>query len=494
MHILNVCIDRNIRVMKYNNFEKHISESFLHDSAAVDTDALIASLGIPVAMEPKRRVAWWMLTGLALLSLLMVGLYYFMDVPMSAHVSDASSIVTSDGMIGNSNAVSPILAEQDESNNEKIINQELNSTEVLANLEETKIQTTVSTGNENSAKIKMSKTTYGLIDKNESRNELKTVVQHSATSQYLTTTTVVSSIDVSAMLNKEKENSQEVNITKVDNQSRMLDPLLPIDILESTVVSEDDSPGLTEPECPSFSYRIPWNIALLAEVGVMKPMKDLENVGSASSAFDLRDTNESSKEAIQIGLHAKISKGKNPLYVRGGAAYTRIAEQMNEEYDYIELDTTRGLISITTSMTGDTVTAIYGDVVSETRFTGRSEKHYFLHLLDIPVAVGYELPLGGSFYAGAEVGAQFNIRTSGSGLIFRDVNDYADLSEVTTKETKVGISYFGGFHVGKHLSKRSSIQLSARFRYYPSRFSTVTPNIEQRYNLAGLHAGYVFRF
>jgi len=234
---------------------------------------------------------------------------------------------------------------------------------------------------------------------------------------------------------------------------------------------------------------------LLAEIGVMKPMKELEYSGADSdSIFTLRELNENSKEAIQLGLHAKISKGSNPLYVRGGIAYTRIAEQMNESYDYTEQDTMRGLVSITTSMSGDTVTAIYGDIISETRFIGRTVKHYFLHLWDLPIAVGYELPVGGSFYVGGEVGAQFNVRTSGSGFIFRDVNDYADLSEVTTKETKVGMSYFGGLHFGKHLNKRSSIQLSARFRYYPSKFSTVDPDVEQRYNLAGLHAGYVWRF
>lgn len=487
--------------MKYKNFEKQISESFLHDSAAVDTDALIASLGIPVALEPKKRVVWWMLAGLALLSLLVIGLYYFMNVPMSIQGSDGSLMMTSAGMNENNNELSTIVAEYDESTNENTSNKESNTTEVKANQEETNAEISEPIIN-NISEINFAKTNK-VEETNKkyiSKENTVGIAEISASenfksSQYVTTTIFASSTNAGNVVKDEVENIEEESIVNNIGFNRVLDPLLPIDILESeVVVSVDDSPGLQEPECPSFSYRIPWNIALLAEVGVMKPMKDLKNIGSTNSAFDLRDRNESSKEAIQIGLHAKVSKGSNPLYVRGGAAYTRIAEQMNEEYDYIELDTMRGLISITTSMTGDTITAIYGDIVSETRYTGRSEKHYFLHLLDIPVAVGYELPITGSFYAGAEVGVQFNLRTSGSGLIFRDVNDYADLSEVTTKETKVGISYFGGFHFGKHLSKRSSIQLSARFRYYPSRFSAVDPSIEQRYNLAGLHAGYVYRF
>lgn len=487
--------------MKYNNFEKHISESFLHDSAAVDTDALIASLGIPVALEPKKKIAWWLLTSIALLSLLVVGLYYFVNTSKGNYIEDSgSSILTDDNWNGNNNGSSLLVAEHDEAIGENKAKEEITIVDVVVNDEiEEIVATTEVTGSIIASDISYvevdTQVDYVTNDTGKKLNASKVIEANSEPSQFISTTSTVRvSNSANTIVNDRTVINKEVGIVNSAVKNRSAISLLPIDIVESQVVSMATLPGLAEPECPSFSYRIPWNIALLAEVGVMKPMKNLENIGGSNSVFDLRDRNETSKEAIQIGLHAKISKGSNPLYVRGGAAYTRIAEQMNEEYDYIEMDTMRGLISITTSMTGDTVTAIYGDVISETRYTGRSEKHYYLHLIDIPVAIGYEIPITGSFYAGAEVGVQFNLRTSGSGLIFRDTNDYAELSEVTTKETKVGMSYFGGFHFGKHLSKRSSIQLSARFRYYPSKFSTVDPTIEQRYNLAGLHAGYVFRF
>jgi len=477
--------------MKYKNFERQISESFLQDSAAVDTDALIASLGIPVAVERDRKFAWWMLAGLVLLALMLAGLYYSMsinnDVVSSTKVSKVNIAAQENGNANNINSVSVPLDSDEEvkeinnlskSNgiieNEKEVNKNAKIVSYI-NKEERKTTTPIAENDKEQRKEIYSRS-----------NELMTPAQYQS--------------DISAEVAKEViENNivaTSAEIKDIDNTlTRRLTPISSVVRLNSELESEKEYPGLPDPECPSFSYRIPWNIALLAEVGVMKPMKELQNNNAiVDSAFYLRESNEVSKEAIQIGLHAKVSKGSNPLYVRGGIAYTRIAEQMNESYDYTEQDTMRGLISITTSMTGDTVTAIYGDVISETRFTGRSVKHYYLHLWDLPVAVGYEMPVAGSFYIGGEVGAQFNFRTSGSGLIFRDVNDYADLSEVSTKETKVGMSYFGGLHFGKHLSKRSSIQLSARFRYYPSKFSTLDPNIEQRYNLAGLHAGYVWRF
>ena len=483
--------------MKYNNFEKHISKAFVQDSAAVDTDALIASLGIPVAVERKKKIAWWMLAGLVLLSLVVFGLMYVTNAP-----------INNDSLVNNESQakVSTVVTLDDTSNN--ISDQ--NSAPILSMLEE---------GNENNVAENSTES-----NESESKNNVvkeKSIVTKEKSNNRFNINSVIAARVVNANDEKEKinQNNRSINpdeytsvsnineakevyddepIVEIENNlssKRTIVPILEITDRSTSLLLDNEREDIPDPECPSFSYRIPWNIALLAEIGVMKPMKELEYSGADSdSIFTLRELNENSKEAIQLGLHAKISKGSNPLYVRGGIAYTRIAEQMNESYDYTEQDTMRGLVSITTSMSGDTVTAIYGDIISETRFIGRTVKHYFLHLWDLPIAVGYELPVGGSFYVGGEVGAQFNVRTSGSGFIFRDVNDYADLSEVTTKETKVGMSYFGGLHFGKHLNKRSSIQLSARFRYYPSKFSTVDPDVEQRYNLAGLHAGYVWRF
>ena len=37
---------------------------------------------------------------------------------------------------------------------------------------------------------------------------------------------------------------------------------------------------------------------------------------------------------------------------------------MNLEYSYIKRDTTQGIISITVSQTGDTITTIYGDIIT----------------------------------------------------------------------------------------------------------------------------------
>jgi len=94
--------------MKYNNFEKHISKAFVQDSAAVDTDALIASLGIPVAVERKKKIAWWMLAGLVLLSLVVFGLMYVTNAP-----------INNDSLVNNESQakVSTVVTLDDTSNN-----------------------------------------------------------------------------------------------------------------------------------------------------------------------------------------------------------------------------------------------------------------------------------------------------------------------------------------------------------------------------------------
>lgn len=493
--------------MKYKNFENQISEAFRQDSAAVDTDALLSSLGIPVAVEKKDKALWWIFSALALLSILLVSFYFYVNGSKTSGIAakDIPAVnSTQNEFNNNSDKTTPILNnESDDTDEQNDLTVEALDVQgkVVSNINpENKFnETNISSQNElksnaglNAPLEVQEQVITSKVAKSANISETSNTQEASNISENVSTSN--ESFNVIASSKNEISESNNSILSEVKSRN-VLSDIFSLETLEGGLISQKEYPGLADPECPSFSYRIPWNISLLAEVGVMKPLKELENAnGGMDSIFALREMNENSKEAIQLGLHAKVSRGSNPLYVRGGIAYTRIAEQMTEEYDYTEQDTTRGVISITESMDGDTITKIYGDIISETRYTGRTVKHYFLHLWDLPIAVGYELPVAGSYYVGGEIGAQINFRTSGTGFIFRDVNDYADLSEVTTKETKVGMSYFGGLHFGKHLSKRSSIQVSARFRYYPSTFSTIDTNIKQRYNLAGLHAGYVFRF
>lgn len=490
--------------MKYKDFENHIRDIYQQDSAPVDTDALIASLGLPVQTSKRRTIPWWMIgTSLIVLGLL-AGFILTDDQRSSGHKVSADHQSVDDPMsIDHSNEILSDIYQQNATGAE---NTNLNKINLSAEREQGTISNKASSPStiqveyhsknyqakgdieqtEEAGSIARSNDAYiGRESRNESSIHTKTNDETLLTAN----ATQESSTSIDAI-----ENSSEQMEIEEAKESRELISVLPLMRLAS-LVETDTEREITDPECPSFSSKTPFRISVLAELGYMVPFKDLNQVNvDTTSVFALRESNEDSKEAIQVGLHLKMSKGKLPFYIRGGVAYTRIAEQMNEEYSYTEQDTMRGLISITTSTTGDTITAIYGDIITETTYSGRSTRHYFLHLWDIPVALGYERYIAPSWYVGAEAGVQFNAITGGSGLLMRGTNDYADLSENGNSVTRVGHSYFGGIHIGKHISSRGSIQLSARFRYYPSYFSTVDPNIEQRYQLAGLHAGYVHRF
>ncbi len=463
--------------MKYNKFENQINKHFVADSAPVDTDALLAALGLDTEETQTKPFPWWIL-GIALITLVLIA-----------------------GWINNQNKIETSIAtvESQSSINQQIIQPTKKLTNI--NSEEESII------NNDSAIMSTSFTIAKATNNTEKTTKLSSsdvttiarTIQQKPNS--ILQPELTKPIFKSTVNNKITKINNEINSTTNKpfqgiEELRKVNPLPSIaDMMMQKIKLPIRKIGTNGPECPSFGSSTPWHIALLAEVGVMKPMKELQSVnGDTAGAFDLRNNNENSKEAIQIGLYTKVSKGKSPFYLRAGAAYTRIAEQMNEKYNYTERDTTKGIISITTSASGDTITAIYGDIVTEKTFSGNSRRHYFVQLWDIPVAIGYEWQLGNSFYFGGEAGAQINISTGGSGLILRDINEYTEFSETVTNKTKVGMSYFGGLHIGKHISPRSSVQLSARMRYYPDHFSSVDPNIQQRYSLAGVHAGYVWRF
>ena len=78
-------------------------------------------------------------------------------------------------------------------------------------------------------------------------------------------------------------------------------------------------------------------------------------------------------------------------------------------YSYTRKDTTQGIISVTVSQTGDTITYIYGDIIQERKISGNKTKYYSISLLDLPMAIGAEKRFG-SWFAGVEAGLSLNNR------------------------------------------------------------------------------------
>ncbi|HRD08846.1 MAG TPA: hypothetical protein PK037_14800, partial [Saprospiraceae bacterium] len=142
--------------------------------------------------------------------------------------------------------------------------------------------------------------------------------------------------------------------------------------------------------------------------------------------------------------------------------------------------------------TGDTITTIYGDIITESRVTGTTRAHYNLSTFDIPLSLFYEKDFE-SWAIGAEAGVYFNLALASKGKILNSANDFIDVKSAAAFKSSLGISGFAGLYLKKPLGPGNLI-FSLRGRFIPSAFNTQGYGTVQKYQFAGAHLGYEFRF
>jgi len=243
--------------------------------------------------------------------------------------------------------------------------------------------------------------------------------------------------------------------------------------------------------CPSFN-KAEYHLALIPEVGIFRPFKTIKSKSTeAPVEFPKRIADEKTLEGTTVGLHTMLVRDRVPLYFKAGLSYTRISEQMNLSYQYTQLDTTIGIISSTVSGNGDTLTQVFGPIVNETTFTGKNRQHYYMHMIDLPLSVGYTTYVAG-FDIGIEGGINVNLLTQGTGNLLTSERDYTNLSFNDLFKKRIGVSYFGGLMIGRNFGPFGDIYLAPRFHYYPADFSTSINPISQNYLSVGINAGVVY--
>lgn len=247
--------------------------------------------------------------------------------------------------------------------------------------------------------------------------------------------------------------------------------------------------------CPTFSNNGKLYLEIIPEVGVFLPIKKLENKSTeVNNVFNQRNSGEKSLEGINAGLYLKLSKEKSPFYIKAGLSWSRLSEKMPLTYSYTRKDTTQGIISVTVSQTGDTITYIYGDIIQERKISGNKTKHYSISMVDLPMAIGAEKRFG-SWFAGVEAGLSLNISMKSAGnILVSDTSFTAIDAPIEYFKQSVGLSYFGGVHIGKEFNNAGRLFLAARARFIPDSFSTDQNRIRQSYHFVGLNVGYVYTF
>jgi hypothetical protein len=466
--------------MQYADFEKHAKNTFALDVEYVDTEQLLANLSLEQKPKRKSPILWLFAALLGLGTLGTLAFWYSSTDQLSTSPSIALS--TSTGLDEMANTGSSVLNENEDVY-DPLANKEINP---LSKEEEVTDASYLSEKTNTAAKASISSesnlSNSATANKFTSDEISKTPNSEITTSKSAILSSATTSISKTTPVLTLSESREEISVGQV----RRLTP-------ELLKALDRDLPLGDPIQCPSFKEGRGFHFDLIPEVGLMYPYKSLNDESSESSLIAaLRSDEEEALEGLQIALYGRMSMDKSPFYLKAGLSYTRISERMALEYDYIELDTTIGIISISSNPAGDTITTVMGPIVTETQITGNTTRHYYLHQWDMPIALGYERPLG-SYTVGIEGGLHLNLRTSVTGNILNTLDTFREAERGVDVKRRVGLGYFGGVHVGRYIPGFGDVYLAARARFVPD-VSADAAQTKQNYMLYGLHAGYVYRF
>lgn len=450
-------------MMEYNKFERQIANTLRQDEVELDINALIVGIHGEKKKDRKWFLLWFFMIGSILVA---SGVVY-----VSSNHTQAESNVDA-----KENSKSVALS----GSNHSLTQTSQNQKDIFTSTHNNNNQLTATSSN-----ILDNKNTNSLLKSKSLNKKGKTqsTVQHNSSSKSaLATTNFTEQQNTSSDIQESKP-----EITRTINDMNLLSNL------SSNIIFDRPQVVTDKVVCPTFSSRHRWYIELIPEIGYFRPLKTLENsTGEQNSVFDLRNKNEKTLEGIQAALYLQLRKQKSPFYLKAGLSYARLTEKMQLDYCYTKLDTTRGIISVTVSQTGDTVTTIIGDIITESRLSGKKVAHHSFSLYDIPVAIGYEKKMGRWSFS-IEGGVMLNLSMQASGSTLVSDTSFASVAP-NQYRTNVGLSYFGGLSVGRDFNRLGRIYLATRARFIPNTFTTDAQRFRQSYNFVGLHLGYVYTF
>ncbi len=454
--------------MKYQKFEQHIADSLSKDTMDLDINALIQDIH---GQKPKRRVVgfWWIVASAVVVT---GGLLYLVMENSKASTSSATSSKAT---------IAQSVAAERHMGTSLFLEKKGENPDALQNIAtKTKVKTQLN---------KLSKE-----GNNYSNFNTKSSNQSSSKTQEDGKVTFSSD---SKSSKSEGPISFQEKIETVNTLKRASEDISSLNVMDVSALHSIKNLGINPRKvvCPDFSNKTKFDIAISPEVGIFLPLKTLENGGSEfENVFRLRSNNENSLEGIYAGIYAQVSTPKYPFYLKTGLSWSKMTEKMKLDFEYTKKDTTQGIISITYSQNGDTITAIIGDIITERRFSGSKTRHYQFQLWDLPIGIGYEQSFG-KWYGSVEAGVHVNLSNRTSGSILQSDTSFIEIGKpVQHFKTQLGLSYFAGIQIGRWVHPSGRIYLSTRFRMIPDAFSTTSNTVKQQYHFLGLNLGYSHMF
>ncbi len=427
--------------MDYKNFEKNMASKLRNAEVYVDTDALIDAIH-PLENRKRRGIIWFSFASLLIMAFIPYYLYFgntndvnsFSTVEKNIEFHTDRPTSTNDfGIIKNDDVIKTALPTE----KGKFPIQKLN----------------ISTVNKSSQNItnivfnKKSMISNSKIDRNE---KLK-----------INTKILLPSLPYS-----------KINTLEID---------------KNTVLNTKNQPTV---ECPSFNGP-KWIPSIGVHVGAFYPSKQLSNKNTEQSViYEDRLTHEKSLEGLNGGIFLQVEHFKLPFYLKFGIDYSKLTEQLKLETSIIKMDTTQGIISITESENGDTLTVIRGDIIIEKTITSKSVTHYNIQMIDLPINLGYRFNMK-YFNVALEPGVCINLLSKTQGKVLNEIDKVNVISDSNGFNRNLGLSYFGNIALEKPLNF-GTLSLNFKYRYIPKDFSTTS--IAQHYRFGGVNLGYRIGF
>ena len=162
------------------------------------------------------------------------------------------------------------------------------------------------------------------------------------------------------------------------------------------------------------------------------------------------------------------------------------------EDHYTKIDTTIGIISITESENHDTITVIKGPIYTETNVHKYEKRHYYHHMLSLPILVGFQTNFN-SLIVGLEAGVSINLFADQTGYIMISPDKFGLINDAALYRRRLGVSYIAGMNIGVPLYN-NILSLSIRANINPNNFTSSSVPFKERYQMLGAHLMYEIRF
>ncbi len=482
--------------MEYNKFEKHLKETFLSKEESVDVSKIMSAV---VASEKKSRKALYL--SLALISILSVSSIAYFFNSTDSHLNSTEVIEESENLLA--------IDFKADNQREKIV--ELNSKPEKERAHTIQLDNSIDESSDINKGNNSDSYSQAYNESSSQRPLLNAASNNIVSDNNVTNNTLISDLQstqsIYSINNKNVENktSSSLNLGESSNKINFVNSTSKFTPLEVSYLSARQAEKLTQNdafenwtlpklvECPNFN-RNPWIYEIGTIMGVSNPVKRFSiNPNEINPALTSRAENEKSLEGLDLEFYLSAKRTRWPVFLKSGLAYSRWTEQMNLERNYTEIDTVQGIVSVTVSQTGDTLTYIYGDIFIEKDVEIKRKIHYYINRVSIPISMVYEKEFGKNNAFQAELGASFNISTFSAGSLYNAEDTFTNVDVGEFFRTITGVSYFTKLHYRRYINNHAFIGTLGHFHYLPAEFSSQS-SFSQKYINYGLsvYAGYRF--